>query len=99
TKRGATLARACGLSSEGYGLILHAIKRSDDCLAHLSGPNSSTAVLRDIGGAVTLLQHQDRGAPGAGGRSGEIERIAQAHGEARDGGDRVGDAAPGDVGG
>ena len=74
-------------------LIRHAIERLDDGFAHLRGADGAAVFLRDIGGAIAFIEHEgDRPFDLVGGRA-QIEGIAKRHGEAGDGGDRVGDAA------
>ena len=78
-----------------YAALIEAL---DDGVAHLARADGAAAVLLDVGGAQALIEHlRDRPLDPVG-RVAEIEGIAQAHGEARDGGDRVGHALAGDVG-
>src|SRR6516165_5818624 len=73
------------------------VERLDDGLSHLARAHSAAAILRDVGGAQALVEHRGDGALDAVGNVAKIEGIAQAHSEARDGGDGVGDAFAGDI--
>src|SRR3954454_25191909 len=69
-----------------------------DGVAHAGGADAGRAVLHDVGGAVARIQGGADGALYEVGGVGEVERVAEQHGEAENEGERVGGALAGDVG-